>query len=46
MGVGVVRDLKAKARGESLAHTRWSGGMGYLRRGKRIRDERFGSGRG
>ncbi len=47
MVVGVVRDLKAKAGGdESLAHTRWSGGMGNLRRGKRIRDERFGSGRG
>jgi hypothetical protein len=32
--------------GETLGHTRWSGGMGYLRRGKWIRDERFVSGRG
>ena len=39
--------LTAKAEGgEILAHTRWSGGMGYLRRGNRIRDERFVSGRG
>jgi hypothetical protein len=30
---------------ESLGHTMWSGGMGYLRRGKRIGDgdERFES---
>jgi hypothetical protein len=27
--------------GEFLVHTRWSGGLGYLRRGKWIRDERF-----
>ncbi len=27
-------------------YTRWRGEMGYLRRGKWIRDERFGSGKG
>ena len=32
--------------GESLAHTGWSGEMGYLRRGKWIRVEKFVSGRG
>ena len=32
--------------GESLTHTRWSVGIGYLRRGKWIRDEKFVSGRG
>jgi hypothetical protein len=39
--------LRAKAGGgESLEHTRWSGEMGYLRKGKWIRDEKFVSGRG
>jgi hypothetical protein len=39
--------LRAKAGGgESLAHTRWSGGRGYRRRGKWIRGERFVSGKG
>ena len=31
--------------GESLTHTRWSGGRGYLRRGKWIRDEKCVIGR-
>ena len=31
---------------ESLSHTRWIGGMKYLRRGEWIGDERFASGRG
>ena len=30
----------------TASHTRWSGGMGYLWRGKWIRDEKFVSGRG
>ena len=38
--------LRTKAGGgESLAHTRWSGGRGYLRREKWIGGERFVSGR-
>ena len=32
-GVGVVRDSD-KTGGENLAHTRWNGGMGYLKAGK------------
>jgi len=39
--------LRVKAgEGESLTHTRRSVGMGCLRRGKWIRDEKFVSGRG
>ena len=33
-GVGVVRDKDLKMRMAKPAHTRWSGGRGYLRRGK------------
>ena len=34
--------LRVEAEGdENLTHSRWSGGMGYLRRGKWIRDEKF-----
>ncbi len=36
--------LKAKTGGsKSLSHTRWSGGRGYLRRGKRTGGDRFES---
>jgi len=45
--VGVVRDQKLKLEEVKASHTlRWSGGMGYLRRGKWMRDERVESGKG
>ena len=47
-GVGVVRDSRVRGTSggcESLTHTRWIGGMRYLRRGKWIRDEMFVSGK-
>ena len=37
---------KVKVEVNRHTHTRWRGGMGYLRRGKCIREERFGSGKG
>ena len=41
MGVG-VESLKSKSGGsKSLTHTRWIGGRGYLRRGKKIGYGRF-----
>ena len=45
-GVDVVRDEEVKLEDMTVAHTRWSEGRGYLRRGKWIGGERFGSGRG
>jgi hypothetical protein len=36
----------SKPGGKRFTHTRWSGGRGYLRRGKWIRNEKFVSGRG
>ena len=42
----MLSDTKAKLEDLRLAHTVWSGRGGYLRRGKRIRDERFESVRG
>ena len=42
-----MRAEELKLEGVKASHTlRWSGEMGYLRRGKWIRDERFVSGRG
>ncbi len=40
-GCRCSESLRAKDEGENLTHTRWSGGMGYLRRVKWIRDEKF-----
>ena len=37
---------RVKLEDMTVAYTRWSEGRGYLRRGKWIGDERFGSGRG
>ena len=40
-GVWCYERLKAQSGGSKiLSHTRWTGGRGYLRRGKRIGDER------
>jgi hypothetical protein len=42
-----MKRLKVKTGGSKiLAYTRWSGGRGYPRRGKRIGGERFESVRG
>ena len=41
-----MRDCDLNLEMLTASHTRWSGGMGYLWRGKWIRDEKFVSGRG
>ena len=43
---GELRDCDLNLEMLTASHTRWSGGMGYLWRGKWIRDEKFVSGRG
>ena len=45
-GVGLVRDQEVKLEEVKASQSRWSGGMGYLRREKWIRDKNFVSGRG
>jgi hypothetical protein len=45
-GVGVVRDIELKLEDGEASHTqRWSGGRGYLRRGKWRGGESVVSGR-
>ncbi len=40
LGVGGNESVRVKNGGGSLEHTTWSGGIGYRRREKWIRDER------